>query len=360
MKNSKFIYTLLIIILTILIGLSIYIPYNIMKENNNYNNTNNNYNSIPTNDKEIEKKDILITAVGDCTIGTDPSFGYTNSFIEVFNNNNKDYSYFFSKTLDIFKNDDLSIANMEGTFTTSNERADKVFTFKGDLDYAKIFTKGSIEAVNLANNHTMDYGKKGYDDTLKALNDKNIKYFGYDIYHIYEVKGIKIGLAGITYFDEITEKETKNKTDKAIKYFKDNKTDLIFISYHWGIEKTEKQNEDQETMGRYAIDQGADLIIGHGPHWIQGIEEYKGKYIIYSLANFVFGGNKNPTVKDTFIYQENFHFENNKLKETTIKLYPAQVSGVTNKNDYRPILLEGTRKEEVLNKILSNSNINYK
>ena len=147
----------------------------------------------------------------------------------------------------------------------------------------------------------------------------NIKYFGDSKYYIYEVKGIKIGLAGFTYIETDTESNTKAKTDKAIKYFKDNNTDLIFITYHWGIEKELEQNSVQENMGRYAIDQGADLIIGHGPHRLQGIEEYNGKYIVYSLSNFVFGGHKNPSAKDTIIYQENFHYENNKLVKTGYK-----------------------------------------
>ena len=349
-----------IFVLIFSISFTVITAYTYVKVFRNTGDSNNVLIDMPILDNKVEEKDILITAVGDCTIGTDSNFGYQNSVIDVLNKNNKDYSYFFSKTIDIFKNDDLSIANMEGTFTTSNQRADKVFTFKGDKEYAKVFTKGSIEAVNLSNNHTYDYGKQSYEDTIQALKDENIKYFGYDNYYIYEVKGIKIGLAGITYFDNDTETETKDKTDKAINYFKDNKVDLIFISYHWGIEKTLVQDTKQEVMGRYAIDKGADLIIGHGPHWIQGIEEYKGKYIIYSLANFVFGGNKNPTDKDTFIFQENFHYENNKLKETTIKLYPAKVSGENNRNDYRPIVLEGEEKDRVLNKILEHSNINYK
>ena len=349
-----------IYIFIFLLSFTVITAYTYVKVFRNTGDNNKILIDIPVNENKTETKDILISAVGDCTIGTDSNFGYQNSFIDVLNKNNKDYSYFFSKTIDIFKNDDLSIANMEGTFTTSNQKVEKVFNFKGDMDYAKVFTSGSIEAVNLANNHTYDYGKQSYEDTIQALKDENIKYFGYDNYYIYEVKDIKIGLAGITYYDDITESETKNKTDKAINFFKDNNTDLIFISYHWGIEHTEEQNDTQRTMGRYAIDKGADLVIGHGPHRLQGIEEYNGKYIIYSLANFVFGGNKNPSYKDTMIFQENFHYENNKLKETTIKLYPAKVSGVNNRNDYRPILLEGEEKDRVLNKILEHSNINYK
>ena len=359
MKNNKIISILVIILLMLLLGLSIYVPYYFLDKNYRNNIVNNNYNNNENNE-ENNTKDILITAIGDCTLGTDPNFGYQNSFIQVFDNNNKDYSYFFSKTIDIFKNDDLSIANMEGTFTTSNNRADKTFTFKGDLDYVKIFTEGSIEVVNLANNHTLDFGKTGYEDTLKALNEEKIKYFGNDNYLIYEVKGIKIGLAGLTYYDNDNEKNGKEKTDKAINYLKDKKVDLIFISYHWGTEHTEEQNEGQKVIGKYAIDKGADLVIGHGPHRLQGIEEYKGKYIIYSLANFVFGGNKNPSYKDTMIFQENFHYENNSLINTTIKIIPAKVSGQTNTNDYRPIVLENDEREEVLNKILKVSNIDYK
>ena len=362
MKKNTIITAIIIVAIIIALSLIGIISYDLFFKDTNVNNNvelpiNNDNN---TEIKEVKKKDILISAIGDCTLGTDINFGYDGSLPDILNKNNKDYSYFFSKSIDIFKNDDLSIANMEGTFTTSNERADKVFAFKGDLDYAKIFTSGSIEAVNLANNHTMDYGKKGYEDTLKALDNENIKHFGYDDYYIYEIKGIKIGLAGFTYIETDTETNTKLKTDKAIEYFKQNKTDLIFITYHWGIEKELQQNSVQEKMGRYAIDKGADLIIGHGPHRLQGIEEYNGKYIVYSLSNYVFGGHKNPSAKDTIIYQENFHFEDDKLTNTSINIIPAQMSGLTNKNDYRPIIFEGSEKQRVLDRILSVSNINYK
>lgn len=361
MKKNTIITSLIIvgiIISILLFGIVFYYMFFKNTEENNTKEIPTNQESIKTN--EVNKKDILISAIGDCTLGTDINFGYDGSLPDIFNKNGKDYSYFFSKSIDIFKNDDLSIANMEGTFTTSNERADKVFAFKGDPDYAKIFTAGSIEAVNLANNHTADYGKQGYNDTLEALDKENIKYFGSDKYYIYEIKGIKIGLAGFTYIETDTESNTKAKTDSAIEYFRNNNTDLIFITYHWGIEKELQQNEVQEKMGRYAIDKGADLIIGHGPHRLQGIEEYNGKYIVYSLSNYVFGGHKNPSAKDTIIYQEKFQFEDNKLVNTSIKIIPAQMSGLSNKNDYRPIIFEGEEKQRVLDRVLSVSNIKYK
>lgn len=104
-------------------------------------------------------------------------------------------------------------------------------------------------------------------------------------------------------------------------------------------------------MGHFLIDNGVDLFIGHHPHRIQGIENYKGKYIVYSLGNFVFGGNHNPDDKDTFIFQETFSYKNGKLDKTNINIITAKVSGVNNKNNYQPVILNGDEKNRVLNRI---------
>lgn len=306
-------------------------------------------------DKPIVK-DIIISAVGDCTLGTDDNFGYERSFTNVFDDNNRDFSYFFSGVIDILTKDDLSIANLETTFTDASTKKEKKFNFKGDEDYTNILTSGSIEAVNLANNHTYDYLEEGFVDTKNALDKANIPYFGYDDYKIMEINGIKIGLAGLSGWDE---ESAKNNTLKAIEYFKENNTHLIIMTYHWGIEREYEQNSTQENIARFAIDNGADLIIGHHPHVLQGIEEYNGKYIVYSLGNFVFGGNKNPKDKDTMIFRETFHFEDDVLTDSSIEIIPCSLSGEANRNDYRPIILEGEDKENTLKKIMKYSNFNY-
>ncbi len=303
---------------------------------------------------KIETKDIVISAVGDCTLGTDTHFGYDRGFTNVLDDNNRDFSYFFSGVYDILSKDDLSIANLEGPFTLADEgyRVEKKFNFKGDLDYTNILTEGSIEAVNLANNHTYDYGEKGYQDTLDILTNANIPYFGYDNYAILDVKGTKIGLAGITGWDEGT---AKNNTKKAIEHFHEENTDLIIISYHWGIEREYLQNAGQENIARYAIDEGADLVLGHHPHVLQGVENYNGKYIVYSLGNFVFGGNRNPSDKDTMIFQITFHYEDGELTDTSIHIIPCSLSSQQDRNDYRPIPLEGEELRRVLEKIKDSS-----
>lgn len=305
---------------------------------------------IEVPDKEY--KDIVISAIGDCTLGTDSNFGYERSFPDILDSQNRDFSYFFSGVYDVLSNDNLTIANLETTFTTATERADKTFNFKGDTDYTNILTEGSIEVVNLANNHTHDYGKQGYTDTIASLKEAGIPYFGYEDYEILEIDGIKIGLAGLPGWNEAS---AKANTEKAIFYFKENKTDLIIMTYHWGIEKEYEQNGTQENIARYAVELGADLVIGHHPHVLQGIECYQGKYIVYSLGNFVFGGNKNPKDKDTMIFRQTFHYEDDVLMDTDIEIIPCSLSGKTDLNDYRPVVLEGEQKEKVYAKIMKYS-----
>lgn len=307
-----------------------------------------------TANSKVEEKEITISAVGDCTLGTDTHFGYPNSFTNVLDDHNRDFSYFFNGVYDVVANDDLTIANLETTLTDASEdyRVDKKFNFKGDADYTNILHDGSVEAVNLANNHIYDYGEKGYNDTILNLENAGIPYFGYENYSIVDVEGIEIGLAGIPGWDEATAKEN---TNKAIQYFHDNNVDLIIISYHWGIEREYKQNATQENIARYAIDNGADLVLGHHPHVLQGIEKYNDKYIVYSLGNFVFGGNKNPSDKDTMIFQETFYYESDKLIDTSIEIIPCSLSSKADLNDYRPTFLEGEEQKRVLKKVLNNS-----
>lgn len=309
---------------------------------------------IKPNIKMPETKDILISAIGDCTLGTDDNFGYYKSFTNVLDDHNRDFNYFFSGVKSILAHDDLTIANLETTFTDATVKNPKKFNFKGDYDYSNILINGSIEAVNLANNHTFDYLEKGYKDTINSLNDHKITHFGYEDYKILEIKGIKIGLIGLTGWNP---KETQNNTSKGIKYLKENGAELIIVSYHWGIEYEYNQNYNQKSIAHHAIDAGADLVLGHHPHILQGIEKYNGKYIVYSLGNFVFGGNKNPRDKDTMIFQQNFHFVDNILTETNINIIPASLSGLKNWNDFRPIIAEDNEKSRIMNKIYQYSTL---
>ena len=206
-----------------------------------------------------------------------------------------------------------------------------------------------------SNNHSYDFGEVGYNDTIEALKEVNLPFYGYDNYYIYEIKGLKIGFAGLTANIKDEEEDVINETKKILDYFKTLDLNLIIMTYHWGLEGHSKYESKQTNIGHFAIDNGADLVIGHHPHILQGIEEYNGKYIVYSLANFVFGGNNNPKDKDTMLFQEKFSFKNGELTDSKIKIIPASLSTSSAINDFRPKLLSGTEKTRVLNKILARS-----
>ena len=139
---------------------------------------------------------VTISAAGDCTLGTDENFDYSTSLPAMYEEAGNP-GYFFQNVRDIFSADDLTIVNLEGPLTTSEERADKQFSFKGDPLYTQILTSGSVEACNLANNHSKDYGTQGYEDTIANVEAAGILTFGYERTAIYESNGIKVGLAGV-------------------------------------------------------------------------------------------------------------------------------------------------------------------
>lgn len=301
--------------------------------------------------------EIIISSVGDCTIGWDDQFSYAASLGDVFDKNNKDFSYFFKNTADIFKNDDITTANLETAFTNSTVKAKKEYTFKAPPEFAKTLSAGYIEGVTLANNHTRDYLEQGFSDTKLALQKENIKYFGEGEKWITEVKGISFAFLGYRGFGyDKTFLKTLKSDIEALK----NKGSIVIINFHWGDEGSYYPNDIQKYLARYAVDSGADLIIGHHPHVVQGIERYKGKIIAYSLGNFAFGGNKNPKDKDALIFQTKFRFEDNKLKAYGIKVIPCSVSSVTNINDYCPTPLVGDKKDQLFKKINELSpNLNF-
>ena len=296
-----------------------------------------------------EPVSITVSMVGDCTLGTDVNFDQSTSF-DAFYQMKNDPGYFFQKVKDIFTADDLTVANMEGTLTTSNDRQQKTFAFKGDPSYTEILTQGGVEATNLANNHSHDYGDQSYEDTIQYLEAAGITTFGYDRTAVMDVKGIKVGLIGIYELkDGLGRQQQVIDTIQAVK---DQGAQVIIVSFHWGTEKSNIPDDIQKTLAHLAIDQGADLVVGHHPHVLQGIEKYQGKNIVYSLGNFCFGGNKNPSDKDTMIFQQTFTVENGELVEDDVtNIIPCSLSSESGYNNYQPMVLEGSEKERVLQKI---------
>ena len=297
---------------------------------------------------EKDPVSLTISVVGDCTLGTDETFDYDTSLNAYYDNNGKDY--FFQNVKSIFAADDLTIANFEGTLTDSDAREDKTFAFKAPAEYAQILTSGSIEAVNTANNHSHDYGDQSYTDTLTALDNEGITHFGYDDTAVMDIKGVKVGLVGIYELNDHLGREQQLKDNIA--KVKTDGAELVIVIFHWGNETETVPDTNQMTLGRLAIDEGADLVCGHHPHVLQGIETYKGKNIVYSLGNFCFGGNSSPSDMDTMIFQQTFTITSNGVQADNVtNIIPCSISSADGYNNYQPTPATGDEATRIKSKI---------
>lgn len=312
-----------------------------------------------TETQEPEVIEITISAVGDLTFGRNQKASYSGSFDEYYDDYGVDY--FLQNVVDVFAADDCTIGNLEGVLTEStNIRESKEWNHKGRPEYVDILTRGSIEVVSLGNNHIMDYNEEGVKDTIDTLENAGVTYaisgvWG-DKYGMYETeKGIKIGFVSVNEYYEGNAVYTF--LEDGLKQLREQGADLVFALVHWGGDKTHIIEDDQYTMGRWCVDQGYDLVLGCHPHVLQGIECYNGKYIVYSMGNFCYGGSKNPKEKDSMIFQQTFTFVDGVLQENTtdIRAIPCRLSGKNSKNDYSPVILDGDEAAETIQNLNSYS-----
>ena len=276
--------------------------------------------------------EIALTFGGDCTFGRGKDFAYNNSFDQMYDQ--KGAAYFFSN-LKEFHNDDLTMVNFEGTLTNSTAARDKQFVFKGRAEYAGILTAGSIDVVTVANNHSMDYGRQGFNDTIRNLSP-HVAISGYDRLPVVTVKGVKVGFASNTGWS--FDSAQKRFITDSVAALREKGAEIIVFNYHWGIEREYHSNATQRAIAHYCIDSGADLVIGHHPHVVQEVETYRGKQIAYSLGNLSFGGNRNPTDKNCLIFRQNFtlDLDSRTIVSGTYRTLPYKISSVNYRNDYRP------------------------
>ena len=242
--------------------------------------------------------------------------------------------------------------NLETTLTTATEKAEKLFRFRGKPEYAQILKAGSVECVSVANNHTFDYLARGFDDTLASLKTAGVDYFGMDLECIREVRGIRVGLLGFIGFTTGVEVEVA----KRIAHMKsDGGCSIVVATFHWGDEGSYTPNATQIYLAHKAIDAGADLVLGHHPHVIQGIEHYKNRSIAYSLGNFCYGGHLNPPDKACIVFQIRFTCIEGLIADQQSTIIPCRVSSTNAFNDFKPTPLEGSQASQVLQRLDSYS-----
>lgn len=282
--------------------------------------------AAPSQEGAVE---ILLTAGGDVTIGGNMlSNPKSNMYTKIVDAAGGDLSYFFANVYDIFSQDDITLVNFEGTLTNETKaREGNEFRFRAPPEHVQALTLSSVEAVALENNHVQDFGEAGYADTVQTLTDAGIVYASESSMGVYEAKGISIALLAYQTFDGAYERIYARMPGDIAAARAEH--DIVIVSYHWGTEGAFSPNERQVPLGRATIDAGADLVLGHHSHRIQPIEQYKGKYIVYSLANCVFSGNTRPDNMDTFLFQLKFLVTDGEVTTGDFRIIPCSISSIS-------------------------------
>ena len=275
-----------------------------------------------------------LTFVGDCTLGsTAAAWDLESSFIQVVGD---DYRYPFANVVDIFENDDFTLANLEGPLTEIGEPLQKQFVFRGPPAYTAILTENSVEAVTLANNHALDYGFEGRSATMEALKEAGVSYGAREQSFLYTTEsGLTIGV----YCDDFA--FDRAHIADSIASLRERGAEIVVCAFHWGEEQVYEPAQNEIDWGHIAIDAGADIVAGHHPHVLQPVEYYKNGVIFYSLGNFSFGGNANPTDTDSVILQQEvFRGPDGMVNLGTLNVIPVSITSTPGRNDYQPMPLE--------------------
>lgn len=298
---------------------------------------------------------VTLTFVGDCTLGSEErtraNADSYDSFVKA-----KGYDYFFANVRSLFLNDDLTVINLEGVLSDSaaQEKRDKTYRFRGPTDFVKILTGSSVEICNLANNHTGDYGNQGAESTRNVLDEAGIGWFSSTDFYIAEVKGLRIAFFAL---QPSTFSNNKAWCASEIKRLKEEEdvSACVFV-FHAGQEYATYRNAAQENFARYAIGAGADLVIMHHPHVLQGLEVLNNRTICYSLGNFSFGGNCKVRSLDTAVFQVTMDFtDDGQYKGQQVAIFPAHISDDPEDNHYQPVLVNGADAEAVMARIQRDS-----
>ena len=287
----------------------------------------------PEPDPEPTPEFFTIAMMGDCSLASEHNAkGGAYAYETVVGD---DYAYPFSIVKPLYADADFVIVNLECVISDYNVPQDKTFRIRAPPEYVNILTEGGVDLVALGNNHTFDYGQRGYDDTKDILGANGVSFAADNRWTIFETEsGLNIG---------VYSKNTVSIPDvsKAAAEMKDAGAELIIMALHWGNEGSYHATATQKQIGRAAIDAGAHIVMGTHPHTLQEAEQYNGGYIYYSLGNWSFGGHTNPRDKDSIIAKITIMRDlDGMISVVGMENIPCSVSGSSSVNDYRPVPYE--------------------
>lgn len=322
-------------------------------------------------EKILEIKEASLFFVGDVYLG-----GRTDAFAE-----ESGLDYFFTGMKKHFLQSDLVVANLESPLTTHDEPfMEKKYILKAHRDNAASLKHAGITMVSLANNHMMDYGLKGLEDTIFNLQCEGVTFSGAGLSldesrkpALQVVNGIKVAMVSYskTYPLEFYANSKRGGTAPGYPLYikKDmndaaKNNDVVIAIFHWGGERIFSPRDYQKELAHLAIDNGASIVIGHHPHVMQGVERYKDGIIFYSLGNYVFGSLSKrvegmavsidvkkigQSVKISAAKVTPLNVDNFEVKYNPTPLYGLDAARAVNSLNERSIELPGGGADMVLN-----------
>lgn len=301
-------------------------------------------------DSAVSFSSFTVAAVGDVNTGSRPA-AYVRK-----------HGYPIKNLKELLEKADLTFGNLECALSSRGSPVPgKRFTFRGSPQDAHLLKDTGFDVLSIANNHSKDYGNVAFQDTLNCLDKIQVAHAGggknaAEAYKPAILAANETRIAFLAFSDVlpagfaatknscgVASLRNKKAVVSAIKEAK-SKSDVVIVSLHWGKELSVQPSSKQIALAHQLIDAGADAVIGHHPHVVQGIEIYKGKPIAYSLGNFMFSPGNSKGRQSVLL---SFKMENGKLVDA--KVYPVYIDGI------RPELLSGKRGHAWLSEIARRS-----
>ena len=256
--------------------------------------------STPPPTPEPTPEYFTFSAIGDCTLASHQNLseGDKASYAGKMNG---DFAYPFHNTKEYFEDDELTIANLECTLSDTRLHSNSRFYFRAPAEFAQVLTEGGVDFVTTANNHTMDFGPQGVEDTCAALDACGIPYGVEKQAQILTTpNGIHVGI----YCDYNGYFPTVEDCTAAIEQLKEDGAEYIICMFHFGPDEVVYHPQQAHMdLAHACVDAGADLIYSTHSHSLQPLEVYNGAYILYGMGNWTFGGSSSPKDMDTAIFQ---------------------------------------------------------
>jgi poly-gamma-glutamate capsule biosynthesis protein CapA/YwtB (metallophosphatase superfamily) len=266
--------------------------------------------------------------------------------------------YPFEAVLPLLRRAPIVLGNLEGPFAEKARRRERNFSYRVDVSLAGSLSRAGVNVVTLANNHLMDCGRSGVLETLDALSNANVHTLGAGTNEraahapvSLPSRAMRIGLLGY-YWNRRTAAgedlpgsamDPPEALEADICSLRKN-VDRIVVTFHWGVPYEREPSTEDRAKAHFAVDCGADAVVGHHPHIVQPFEIYRGCPIFYSIGNFAFGSG-NSRAEGHLV---GLRFE---AERTVVNVYPLYVKNRDPRVNYQPKVLTGKAAERVLTQL---------